>query len=167
MGIKIKFEDAWNNENYIKIINKVLSQFKINREDGLQCARIGLFKAIRKFDSKKRVKFTSYLYNRIRWEVLNFINEDYKKIYKKLRRRNISPELIICKDDLKEIIENEHQRHIINLLPLSEQKLIRKRYYDNLTLQEIATENNYSIETARKNINKILCKMSEIEKKYG
>lgn len=163
----INFEEAWQIRDNQRIIRKVLSKFKINKEDGLQCGRIALFKALQQFDINKNVKFTSYLYNWVRWEILNFLNEDKKKIYGKLKRHSINDNLIIIEDFFEDFLEEDYINYIIGMLPESEGKLVKQRFFERLTLKEIAQQNNYSLETARKKINIILNKINYIRGKNG
>ena len=75
-----EFEDALNNINYIKIMNKVSSKYykSIYTEELEAQKLLVLWNCLKNFNPDKNLKFTSYLYQRLDWE--------YKRILKERNR---------------------------------------------------------------------------------
>lgn len=77
------------NENLIRSIAHKYAKFS-NFEDLFQAGIVGIIKAYRNYDAKSGAKFSTYAYNYIKGECLNFlkmdraikVNSDYLKLYK-------------------------------------------------------------------------------------
>ena len=109
------------------------------------------------FDPNGGRKFTSFLYNRIDWEC----KREIQKMNRRKRKSSISLDYPV--QDFKTL--NEDQKiQIKDALSKIENKyelVIKQRFFDRMTMQEIASKNNYSRETARRYINIGLEKLKE------
>lgn len=152
-------DDEFNRElaniNNIKIMNKVCSFYSkiIPREDLHRCKLVALWKAMSKFDKSCGQKFTSYLYNSIKWEC----QKELYIINKSRRGIEYNDDLFSCCDqndvDISDAIET---------LPPRLQIAIKQRFFYGFTMEEIGSKNNYSRETARRYVKKGIEKLREI-----
>lgn len=146
------FNDAYNNIDNRKIINKVLGKYTktIPYEELKQIGEIALWKTLRYHEDNKGKKFTSSLWQFLEWECNKECN--YKKRFKKL-----SVEPLI--DNLSGYIEDNNihiLKQLINLLTPEQQILIREYYFNRLTMQEIGDKYHYSKELASVKIKKVI-----------
>ena len=154
-----EFEDANSNLDNIRIMNKVCSRYRntIPKEEIERCKLIALWEAMKAFDPNGGRKFTSFLYNRIDWEC----KREIQKMNRRKRKSSISLDHPV--QDFKTL--NEDQKiHIKDALSKIENKyelVIKQRFFERMTMQEIAFKNNYSRETARRYINIGLEKLKE------
>jgi RNA polymerase sigma factor (sigma-70 family) len=152
-----EFEEALKDEDNIKIINHVCKKYisRISAEDLHRCKLVALWDALRNFDSERKVKFTSFLYNCIDWECKRQLSE-----YKKAKR--ISTNLSVdgdCEDiNICETLD------WIDSLPEKLAIAIKQKFIYGYTVQEIAKKNNYSRETARQYVQKGI---EKLKKRHG
>jgi len=150
-----EFDVAWSDINNIKIINKVCSKYvKIIPRDELdRCKLIALWEALKAYDPEKGQRFTSFLYNRIDWECKKQLYD----INKRNRQKKYNEALHFADDksdlEIKDVIQKLHPRL---------RKVIYQRFFERLTMEEIAKENDYSRETARRYILHALKKLKDI-----
>lgn len=132
-----------------KAIEKILKTFKgyvivWNRmfngdEDSHQIGEIAIVEAIRSFDFKSKHNFSTYVYKKIKYAILNYLKKE---------RKNIS---LVYDENLEEIKEPEEMcfedlsylREKLKVLPILEQRLIRG-YIIGMTFEEIGKEINRS-----------------------
>jgi RNA polymerase sigma factor (sigma-70 family) len=150
-----EFDVAWSDINNVKIMNKVCSKYvKIIPRDELdRCKLVALWEALKAYDSEKGQKFTSFLYNRIDWECKKQLYD----INKRNRQKKYNESLHFSNDksdlEIKDIIQKLHPRL---------RKVIYQRFFERLTMEEIAKRNDYSRETARRYILHALEKLKDI-----
>tara|TARA_B100000519_G_scaffold146475_1_gene127240 strand:- start:2111 stop:2608 length:498 start_codon:yes stop_codon:yes gene_type:complete len=154
-----EFKEAFKNLDNIRIMNKVCSKYRatIPYEEIERCKMIALWQALKAFDPNGGRKFTSFLYNRIDWECKKQIYEINKsrriKIDMPLEFSNAS-----TPDDFLELLEI---KDVMEKIDKNSQKIIYQRFFQRMTMKEIAKENGYSRETARRNI---ICSIDKIKK---
>ncbi|MGN0973567.1 MAG: sigma-70 family RNA polymerase sigma factor [Bacilli bacterium] len=178
-----------------KLIYSIIKKYSnyYDKDDLYQVAIIGLDKAYKSYKREENTKFSTYAYNWIRWEILDYIRKDRsikiskdvislnkkidlvkEKMTQKLQREPTTLELSLMLDiDEEKIIEVKRQvelvksldyclneeedmnlydyikseeksydadiqdlRISINELDEDEQKLIKSRYYNDMTQQE-------------------------------
>jgi RNA polymerase sigma factor (sigma-70 family) len=143
-------ETYLNDPNIKGIIATVSNKFSraIDRDEISSISMCTLWRCINKYDSTRGAKFTSYLYQQL---VYAFKNE--------LKKRNTefsseSFEKSFSEEDKTEVFE------IMESLPSNMKHVLKQRYFGNMTMAEIANENGYSRETARRRLKKAisLCK---------
>ena len=144
------FKEALENLDNVRIMNKVCSRYRatIPYDEIERCKLIALWQAMEAFDPEGGRKFTSFLYNRIDWECK-------KQIYQINRVKSRHT----FKQDINKVDANADYQvlDITELLNKVEPKYrvtIYQRFFDRMTMQEIADNNGYSRETARRYINK-------------
>ena len=149
-----EFDLAWNDINNVKILNKVCSKYSriIPKDELDRCKLIALWEALKAYDPEKGQKFTSFLYKRADWECkkqLYAINKHSKSV-------EYQEYYGLCNDvelaEIKDLLQKLHPRL---------RTVIKQRFFDNLTMEEIGKKNNYSRETARRYIISALEKLRE------
>jgi RNA polymerase sigma factor (sigma-70 family) len=139
-----EFEQALKNSDNVSIMNSAVSGFRksIDRDELYRCKLIALWETMQTWKPDGR-KFTSFLYQKVRWECL-------KVIYHKKREKGVSLVFDVAKKDNDDISE------IIEILPKEFRELVVKRFLHGMTLSEIGTYHKICTETVRRRINKAL-----------
>jgi len=150
-----EFEKEFKNINNAKIMNKVCGFYKnvIPKEDLYGCKLVALWKALVKFDISCGQKFTSYLYNSIKWEC----QKELYIINKYRRGADYNDDLFECFDQ-----NSTEMLDAIKMLPPRIQDAIEQRFFYGFTMEEIGKKNSYSRETARRYVKKGLEKLKDI-----
>jgi RNA polymerase sigma factor (sigma-70 family) len=153
---KKTFEEAINNDYYNKILYKVCNnnlKSVCDRDEIKTIVLTTLWNCIDKYNIKKNVKFSSYLYRSIQ----NNSRRIYKKKIKESREKplidNLHSELLIDNKSFEEARDI-----LMSIKDLNEELydvLILKFYY-NMTNKEIGLKNGYGKEAARKKLKKAL-----------
>jgi len=141
-----------NIENYLKdpnikgIINSVSSRFNksIDMDDISSISNVTLWKCINKYDPTKGAKFTSYLYQQLLYAFKNEL---------KRNKFEFSSDKIETQADFS--VKSE-VFDIMESIPSNMKNVLHQRYFDNMTINEIAKANGYSRETARRRLNKAI-----------
>ena len=149
------FDRELKNPNNIRIMSKVCSFYlrMIPSDDIYRCKLVALWKAMVKFNPSGGQKFTSYLYNSIKWEC-------QKELYliNKFRKGATYDDMLTeCVDK-----NNFEIFDIVEKLPPKLEVVIKQKFFFGLTMEEIGKENNYSRETARRYVKKGIEKLQEI-----
>lgn len=137
-------DEAVKNIDYKKIMDKVCSKYnRFVDADELSSLRMNtLWECLKKFDTSRNVKFTSYLYQQLTYAIKNHLKK------KKREFTNIPF------DVAKESIENVNV--ILIDFPNEYKDLLRQKYISRMTMTEIGLANGYSRETARRKVNKAI-----------
>ena len=137
------FEEKWESSDVQNIMNKVANRYRtaIDFDDIESIKMQTLWRCIDRYDSDKGTKFTSYLYQQLSFAFKN-------KLKKKRREYNV---------DTIESIDRQMQhamevRDMITGLDPEHADVLNKRFYHNMTMQEIGNSNGYSRETARRRL---------------
>lgn len=154
-----EFQDANSNLDNIRIMNSVCSRYRntIPQDEIERCKLIALWEAMKAFDPNGGRKFTSFLYNRIDWECKKQIQQINRA------RRKIAFSIEGPLEDCKSITQYESIaiKDAIDYLGIKYRTVLYQRYFERMTMQEIADTNDYSRETARRYINIALEKLKE------
>lgn len=155
MDLNTKIENALNDSNIVKIMNRASRRFKnqLDRDIINSCHLNALWKAFENYDPSKGAKFTTYLYNGVFIECMKEI-----KFAKKSKSAGAK-----LHDNIP---ENRDQYLIIDILDeLNEidSELFLDRL-SNMTISEIGQKHDLNRETARRKVNKI---MEKIKKKFS
>tara|TARA_R110002020_G_C16109899_1_gene759446 strand:+ start:306 stop:797 length:492 start_codon:yes stop_codon:yes gene_type:complete len=151
-----EFDEASKDRNNINILNKACSRYikSIPADELERCKLIALWEALKAFDPEKGGKFTSFLYKRADWECkkqLYAINKHSKSIEYQ-DNYCVSHARYVEIAEMKDLLQKLHPRL---------RTVIKQRFFDNLTMEEIGKKNNYSRETARRYILSALEKLKE------
>lgn len=137
------FEEKWESSDVQNIMNKVANRYRtaIDFDDIESIKMQTLWRCIDRYDSDKGTKFTSYLYQQLSFAFKN-------KLKKKRREYNV---------DTIESVDRQMQhamevRDMITGLDPEHADVLNKRFYHNMTMQEIGNSNGYSRETARRRL---------------
>ena len=145
------FDVALENNDYRKIMDSVCYKFRKRVDpDIIQSIKLTtLWECLNKFDPTKGCKFTSFLYNSLR---LNISNSMKRRKYQEFT--NIPFERYNEKTEDFEII--------IDALPEESKSILRMKFQDKMTIEEIGKNRGYSRETARRNVAKAIELIREI-----
>jgi len=137
------FEEKWESSDVQNIMNKVANRYRTAIDfDDLESIKMQtLWRCIDRYDPDKGTKFTSYLYQQLSFAFKN-------KLKKKRKEYNV--------DTLESVdrkIQNAMEvKDMITGLDPEHADILNKRFYYNMTMQEIGTSNGYSRETARRRL---------------
>jgi len=149
------FLKALRDSNNLRIMNKVCSIYQniLSQDELHRCKLLALWKAMCRFDSSCGKKFTSYLYNSVKWEC-------QKELYcvNKYRKGSTYSDSLFESFDKYDIDIID----VIEKLPNKLSKVIKQKFFYNMTMEEIGQKNHYSRETARRNVKRGLEKLKEI-----
>jgi len=150
------FEEKWESSDVQNIMNKVANRYRraIDFDDIESIKMQILWRCIDRYDPDRGTKFTSYLYQQLSFAYKN-------KLKKKRREFNV---------DKIESVDRKIQhvmdvRDIMTGLDPEHADVLNKRFYHNMTMQEIGKSNGYSRETARRRLGAALkiCKKMAID----
>lgn len=147
-------EECLNDTSIKSIMRTVEGKYSKNIDpDDLSSASMEtLWKCIQKFDPSRNAKFTSYLYQQ-----LNFA---FKNQLKKDSRNRSYPT-----DNIERAFSDNVRMDAMDLIQSMPEDLgtvLRQRFIENMTIQEIGSANGYSRETARRRIKKAFRKCREL-----
>jgi DNA-directed RNA polymerase specialized sigma subunit len=139
---------AYDNLSNKRIIKYVLYQYrKILDYDTLKsCGLHALWRCLQYHDDKYKRKFTSSLYQFVKWECEREIKSKYKS-----SKNTINIDCDIIADEKSNLFT-----YISNILDKESFNLIKLRFIDGMTLDEIGKECGFTKESARQKINRIL-----------
>jgi len=155
--LETQLKKVLNNKETMNIANYAASRYSsaLTKDEIENCIYNAVWNALDKFDESKGAKFSTFLHRGVRLQCqkrLNF-NKRYKttnyyedSVSNKINR-NLKQE-IYCQDlrfEIKDEIEN-----------CEDPDILYDRYYNNMTLTEIANKKNTSYETIRNKIKKNL-----------
>tara|TARA_R110002051_G_scaffold319489_1_gene403624 strand:- start:136 stop:654 length:519 start_codon:yes stop_codon:yes gene_type:complete len=157
------FKEALENLDNIRIINSVCSRYTniIPTDELHRCKLISLWEALKAFDPEGGKKFTSFLYTRVDWECKKEVSNIIKH---NSRHAQVNDEILPVLGKIESDTKSSGEVDIkdtINTLPDHFQKVLYQRFFERLTMEEIANNNNYSRETARRHIINALKKLEE------
>lgn len=149
----LAFEQALKDTNNKLIMDKACASFRnvIEHDELYRCKLIALWEAMQKWNPEGR-KFTSFLYQKVRWECLKTVQIQRKRTYFPILREEA------CQpwSDFSELIE---------VLPSDMQDMLVKRYIYNMTLREISQFYGTCHETIRRKINRAIKILKNHQKK--
>lgn len=143
-----EYNDALNNVDIIKILNKIGSQYNIPKDELSQIKNISIWNSLKSYNKNKNTKFTTYLVTIFKRECFSYINKEKK--HKKVEGyENSNIEGGINKNS-KKIYE------LLEILTEDQRKVLTQRFFHNKTLKEIGEENGYSYFKAKYIIDKAI-----------
>lgn len=157
----LTLEDAWNNEEFRKIINAASYKYikYIDPCDLESLQMETLWQCLIKYDETSEMKFVTFLYTNINYDIIRLL----KKRRRKIKTKNF--ENIFEKVDNTESSKDRTNRKIRELLAGikdEDRDLLEKRFFYKMTTKEIGKLNGYSKETARKKIIALLRRCAKV-----
>tara|TARA_R110000824_G_C15231618_1_gene678631 strand:- start:11301 stop:11750 length:450 start_codon:yes stop_codon:yes gene_type:complete len=147
----MNFEEAHKSIDNKRIMDKVGSRYsKIIDPDELESLKlITLWECTKNYDPSRNMKFTSYLYQQLGFKIKNTI--------KKLSREftNSSIETYSFPKERFDIL--------IDGLNSESKSVLRQKFLNNMTMEEIGVANGYSRETARRKVKRALSQFQKIK----
>ncbi len=149
-----EFTEALNNIDNIKIMNKASVSYSKNLKSRLkECKMIALWEALRDYKSDRNMKFSTYLYYKVR-------RKCYDTYYTKAERNN---NLISIEDSFSgSIVDSTFINDILMSLDKKDAKLIEDKFIYKKTLKEIGIEENVSLQAIKQRLDVVLDKLREI-----
>ena len=147
----MNFEEANDNMDYRRIMDKVGSRYsKIIDPDELESLKlITLWECTQNYDPSRNMKFTSYLYQQLGFKIKNTI----KKLSREFTNSSIE----------SYSIPKERFDILIDGLNPEAKSILRQKFLNNMTMEEIGVANGYSRETARRKVKKALSQFQKIK----
>jgi DNA-directed RNA polymerase specialized sigma subunit len=147
MDINLKLENALKDENITNMMNEASKTFiKYLDEDTIQsCKLYALWRSLVNFDPDRKIKFTTYLYNAVKFECLKHLkknkrhSQNRKSLHSNMQSHNSTDVLMI---DLFDEAKNEDEKQL----------LIDKMNY--MSNGKIAQKHGVTRETLRKRYKK-------------
>lgn len=143
------FEEEKKNKDNINIINKVIRGYSrfLDKNDIDYIKDYSLWKAVSKYKENSNMKFSTYLYNNVRWGCLQYI-KDLSNNTKNLQKA-------------KEPSYKNNSRYIDLMLDINtdDKVLLIDRYIGRMSLDEIGKKYSIPRETARLKLIKIIEKI--------
>ena len=138
-----QIEEALKNKQYIGIMKKASEKFlKYMDEDEIRtCQLNALWNSMKNY--KPKSKFTTYLYNYVKYECLNYMTFLEKS---DITNWEMNKPANIKIDDINDLISILADKEL--------EEIMVKRFVENKTLKEIGDEYNTSYETIRKKLKK-------------
>ena len=139
------YETALKNMDNKLIMDAACSSFKksIDKDELHRCKLIALWEAMIHWNPEGR-KFTSFLYQKVRWECLKVVKK--QKFHKG----------VALKTDVKSHYHTTYMGEIIESLPSDLQDILVKRYTHGMTLREISLIYGFCHETIRRKIHRAI-----------
>ena len=109
----------------VSVVNSFNPKSDEEREEYIQAGRIGLWKALQKYDPDRGCKFSPYARNPIRWEIIKTINNAKKYNHQADLNNVIIGFLEVCGDE--EFWETIDKNEVNRLENLYGEKLIIER----------------------------------------
>lgn len=138
-------ENYLKDKNILNIMNKVSFPYKNNIDhDEIDSIKMDiLWNCIKKYDSSKGSKFTSYLYQQLSFAFRSRV---------KKKKREYSSDYVEDNTPCLKTQSDMNCYDILDGLPQDISYIIRQRYMENMTMKEIGSANGYSRETARRKL---------------
>ena len=155
-----KIENYLRNADIVNIMNAVSNKYSksIDLDEIESIKMLTLWKCIEKYDADRGAKFTSYLYQQLSFAFKNELKKKKNIWY----RDNNQIDTSNPNDKYDTSVEFNDT---ISGLPYEVNKILQQRFLGNMTMVEIAQENGYSRETARRRLKSAIkiCKKSNDE----
>lgn len=145
-SIDQKIENALNDENILKIMNKASKRFKnqLDKDTIRTCQLNALWKTFLNYDENKGAKFTTYLYKGVFIECMKEIKFSNKnKFGGKLHDNIPSFKDHFLMIDIMDEFKNEEDKSLMN------------DRLSNMTISEISEKHGKNRESIRRKINKL------------
>lgn len=82
MDINLKIENALNDKDIVNIMNKASKTFMSQLDEDViySCKLYALWRSLVNFDPSRNIKFTTYLYNAVKFECLKIAKKNKKHV---------------------------------------------------------------------------------------
>ena len=165
--MNITIESIKDKANVEIIARDVLRKLNINKnyDEYLSIAKMGIAKGIKNFDSAKNVKLSTHLYNMAKYSVLDYRKKMIKNNY---RFKNIEDANIVNSNfNIESAVINRLDRSFnakvinkaLNLLNDTEIDILKKRFWNNQSYNQIAGKHQKSKQAIQQSLKKILKRM--------
>lgn len=158
-----EYFEAYHNEDNVGILNNVSNKFvgQLDRDTIEECKDKSLWRALQYHNDNHESgqKFTTSLYRFAMWEFLREVDK-VKPSIPSFSIDNYENIPSGCTEDGG--FTSIMLRDCIDKLPNEQQKLIQYKFFDNMTLNEIAEKVNRSRETVRNRLEKAIVALRDV-----
>lgn len=148
------YENALYNKHNSLIMHKASVSFLslLDNDEIYRCHLMALWKTLKFWDISGGRKFTSSLYQYVKWECLKTLK--FKRENKNINIENVD----------QEVLPNTHVDEILECLSPELRNIVKKRYLHGMTLVEIGNECNVCHETIRNRLKEASSRIKKILK---
>jgi len=146
-----KIDRYLNDSNVMRIAYSAASSFSpcLSRDEIQSCILNALWRAANKYNKRNKMKFTSYLYNGVIFECLS------------QRKFNLSKKAATLHENVKDSYDPIVDIDMMDTINIKceDPKLVIDRFYNNMTINELAKDRGVCGETIRIRLKKNLEKL--------
>jgi DNA-binding IscR family transcriptional regulator len=149
--IQDSIENLMKTEEIIRLTKSATASFRhcLTQDELENCIYHALWRACSKYNEELNdCKFSSYLYNGVLMECMSVKRSNEKRFFSNTKRS--------LKHSKSSYSSNDHIDMMDEINNCADPSIIFDRYYNNMTIKEIAKTNNISRELVRRKINKNL-----------
>ena len=155
-----EYAEAYDNRDNTNIIHAALRPYNsmLDVDERKECGMLALWEAMKNHDPTKGQKFTTTLYKYVRWHAQRAIQRKHQE---KLKADNFcpaNPETFYVGD----FIEKVELEDLMNKLEERDRTILRQKYIEGYTLQEIGEFHGFTREAARQNLKKARRKLRKL-----
>ena len=141
----MKFEDAYENIDCKKILSLVDKKlYFVEKSERIQIKAMILWKACQGYQDDKS-KFTTYLTNKINYEIMKFLAKNKRFKEKSIVNYNQVESSFFYTKEFEEMLES---------LPVEDKNLLSRFYIEGNSLSSLAKENKLTRQKMQEKINK-------------
>ena len=177
---KKTFDDYLNDPNIQNIIRSVNNKYSyVDSDDQSSISMETLWRCTNRYDNTKGAKFTSFLYQQLTFAYKNLLKK--KKSPTPMGSLNEIAGIQTVDTSTVNVKKNKHKRSMyerklakeeaqnilypmLESIPNDSKNIIQQRFFSNMTMKEIAMQNGYSRETARRKLKKAIDICKKLEK---
>lgn len=158
--VRIRVNELLDNEDVIKVCKKATKKFhkNLSQEEIDSCVMLALWRSVRNFDPELGYKFTSYLWNGVTFECkycMKFNRAPSRKYVGVTFNSELMTKTLKVQTDKHSELDAESRELKEEIMTCEDPELIFDRYFNNMTVSELAKKRG----VARREINKKLEKM--------
>ena len=159
----LEFEHAWANPEYQAVIKKVIGYFNgLPTHVRAMCAMTGLWSALREHQAGYSTKFTTSVWNHVKWACLTEAKRIRRKKEKEEKIRRSLPVYAVQHKSNWTEDDTEHLKQRMHLLPEKYQDVLNMKYIQGLTIKEMSEITGFSVGKLHSTIKKGLSTLKEI-----
>lgn len=153
-------DECLKNQDILNIMKTVSGKFtySIDQDELSSISMLTLWKCIQKYDNKRGAKFTSYLYQQLSYAFKNELKKKKKVCEYLVDGSSGGSPINLATSQQREVERLSDVRlqaeQLLSGLPQGVKEILEQRFFYRMTMAEIAEENGYSRETARRRLKK-------------
>ena len=159
--VRNRVNELLDDENVIKICSKASRKFNksLSQEEIDSCIMLALWRSVRNFDAELGYKFTSYLWNGVVMECkgcMKFNVAPSRKYVGVTFNSDVMDKTLKSQEDWSQVKRFEAAEIEEEIQGCEDPELIHDRFYNNMSISDLAEKHNLSRREINKKIEKIL-----------